>query len=175
LKIDLCDIAGTPGARGRYSISERLASAEGPSSVRPVTGEMTVENTGSLLLLRGRLTGVLKLSCTRCLSEFEQPLAINVEEEFATENTAPDIETVDRDDPEASAMSDYVLDVSELVRQQVVLHAPIASVCRPDCRGICPQCGHNLNEGPCDCAPQTADSPWAKLQYLLSDRPRTEE
>jgi uncharacterized protein len=175
LKIDLSDIAGTPGARGRYSISESLVPVEGLSCVGPVRGEITVENTGSLLLLRGRLHGLLRLSCTRCLGDIDRPLSVDVEEEFATEDTAPDIQTVDRDEPGASAISDYVLDVSELVRQQVVLNAPMAAVCRPDCRGICPQCGRNLNQGPCECVPEAADSRWAQLRDLLPDAPEKED
>jgi uncharacterized protein len=175
LNIDLSDIAATPGARGRYSVSEHLAPVEGLSCVGPVTGEITVENTGSLLLVRGRIGAVLKLSCTRCLCDFERPLALDIEEEFAAEGAGPDIRTVDREEPEASAISDYVLDVSELVRQQVLLNVPLAAVCRPDCSGICPKCGQDLNQGPCNCTPETADSRWTELRDLLSDAPITEE
>lgn len=175
MKIDLSDIAGTPGARGRYSISEGLVPAEGISCVGPVRGEITVENAGSLLLVRGRLDGLFRLSCIRCLGDFDRPFSVEVEEEFATEDTAPDIETVDRDEPGASAISDYVLDVSELVRQQVMLNAPMASVCRPDCPGICPQCGQNLNEGPCKCVPEAADGRWVQLRDLLPGAPEKED
>jgi len=139
-----------------------------------VTGEITVENTGLLLLVRGRLRGALRLSCSRCLADFERPLTLDIEEEFAAEDTASDIQTVDRDEPETSAISDYVLDLSELVRQQIVVHAPMAAICRPDCSGICPHCGRNLNQGPCECLPEAADSRWARLQDLLPDAPKKE-
>ena len=174
MKIDLSDIAGTPGARGRYSISERLDSTEGFAGVGPVTGEITVENTGSLLLVRGRLQARVRCSCKRCLSEFDRALAVEVEEEFATESTDRDIETVDRDEPEAAAISHYVLDVSDLVRQQIAVSAPMAPICRSDCRGLCPQCGRNLNEGPCDCGPQLSNSRWEKLRDLFGDVSETE-
>lgn len=167
LKIDLSNIAGTPGARGRYLVSEQLAPTEGCSCIGPVTGEITVENTGSLLLVKGQLRAALELSCVRCLEIFERSITIDIKEEFATEDTAPDVHTIDRDEPEAAAISDYVLDVSELARQQLVANVPMASICRPDCRGICPQCGHNLNQGPCGCPAQPPDSRWAKLQDLL--------
>ncbi|UCC67943.1 MAG: DUF177 domain-containing protein [Armatimonadota bacterium] len=133
-----------------------------------------MENTGSLLLVRGRLRGALRLSCSRCLADFERPLTLDIEEGFATEDTAPDIQTIDRDEPEASAISDYVLDLSELVRQQIVVDVPMAPVCRPDCSGICPHCGHNLNHGPCECLPERPDSRWARLQDLLPDAPKKE-
>ena len=169
MRVDLSDIAGTPGERGRYAVSEFVAPTEGIMCVGPVTGDVTVENTGSLLLVRSRLRATLRLSCTRCLGEFDRALTIQSDEEFATEDTAPDVPTIDREEPEAAAMSDYLLDLSELVRQQILLNLPMASLCRPDCRGICPQCGRNLNEGPCPCAPSVSDSPWDELRNLLRD------
>jgi uncharacterized protein len=171
LKIDFANIAGTPGARGRYSISENVAQTEDFACVGPAVGELQVENTGSLLLLRGELRATLKLACVRCLGAFERPITMTIEEEFSTGETEPDIATMDRDDPDASAMSDFVLDVSEFVRQQILVNVPIASICREDCRGICPRCGQNLNEKDCDCAVEPADSPWAKLSDLLQPPP----
>ena len=175
VKIDLANIAGTPGEGGRFAISERLEPTETYTPVGPVTGELTVENTGTLLLVRGELHVVLRLPCVRCLTEAEETLAMDVEEEFASEGTAADVVTIDRDEPEAAAISDYLLDVGEFVRQQVVSYLPIAFVCKPDCRGICPTCGKNLNEGPCGCAPEPADDRWAKLQdFLLKGRDSAE-
>ncbi len=127
--------------------------------------------------MRGRLSGRLKLSCARCLAGYERSFEIDVEEEFATGETEPDVSTIDREEPEASAICDYVLDVSELVRQQVMVSVPIAATCRPECRGICPQCGQNLNEGDCDCPAPLADSRWDALASLLegkSEQKRTE-
>jgi uncharacterized protein len=167
MKIDIANIAGTPGERGRFSISEPLAPTESYTPVGPVTGELIVENAGSLLLIHGRLHAVLRLSCVRCLTEAELPLDIEFMEEFASQGTAADVETMDRDEPETAAVSDFVLDAGELARQQMVANLPMALVCRPDCRGICPTCGKNLNEGACECEPTPADDRWAKLQDLL--------
>lgn len=175
MKIDLANIAGTPGARAGFEISERFGPAEGIPVAGPVTGEITVENTGSLLLVRGRLQAAVEMACARCLGGLQQTLEIEVEEEFAGEDAGPEVLTVDREEPEASAISDYVLDVHEFVRQQVAVAAPLAPVCRPDCQGVCPQCGQNLNLGPCGCVPERfpegspkgSDSRWAKLGELL--------
>jgi len=167
MKIDLANIAGTPGERGRFTISEPLATTESYTPVGPATGEIMIENTGSLLLVHGTLHVVLRLICARCLTDAELPLDIEFEEEFASEGTAADVETIDRDEPEAAAISDYVLDAGEFIRQQIMSHLPMRFVCGPDCRGICPTCGKNLNEGPCECEPAPADDRWAKLQDLL--------
>lgn len=169
LKIDLSDIAGTPGARGRYSVLEHLAPTEDFSCIGPVRGEITVENIGSLLITEGRMQVSVRLRCVRCLCEFERPIAVKFEEEYATAHTAPDVATMDREEPETAAISGFTMEVGELARQQVTLNVPMAPVCRPDCRGVCPGCGQNLNEGPCRCAPETTDDRWGKLQDLLAE------
>lgn len=174
MKIDLANIAGTPGARGSFEISEGFSPAEGVSAVGPVVGEITVENTGSLLLVRGRLQAVLKMACARCLSDTEQTVEVEVEEEFASEGAGPEVVTVDREEPEAAAISDYVLDLHEFARQQIMVNMPMAALCRPDCRGICPQCGRNLNQGQCGCEAQGSDGRWAKLGQLLQSEPTKE-
>jgi uncharacterized protein len=97
---------------------------------------------------------------------------MKVEEEFATAETAPDVLTIDREEPETSAIANYVLDVSELVRQQLAVNLPMAQLCREDCRGICPECGQNLNLGPCGCAKQPADARWSALASLLDEEAR---
>ena len=130
MRIDLANIAGTPGARGRYSVSENVAPTDDLACVGPVTGQLEVENTGSLLLVRGRLQAVVHLVCGRCLGTVERPLEIEFEEEFATGETEPDVVTMDRDEPEASAMKALVLDVAELTRQQLAVNVPMAFVCR---------------------------------------------
>jgi len=170
LKIDLANIAGTPGARGRYSISVEVAPTEDFLTLEPVVGELEVENTGALLLVRGRLQANVGLTCVRCLGPCECPLQIDVAEEFSTEETEPDISTMDRDEPETSAMDKFVLDVSEFVRQQIVVNLPMAQICSSDCKGVCPQCGQNLNEGPCGCGIEPIDHRWGKLAELL-ERP----
>jgi len=175
LKIDLANIAGTPGARGRYSISEEVPPTDDVVPIGPVEGELEVENIGSLLLVRGVLHARVRLTCVRCLASFELPVEMEVEEEFATEITEPDVPTMDRDEPEASAMSDFILDVSELIRQQLLVNVPMAAICREGCRGICPVCGQNLNEETCTCAAQPVDSRWAKLADLAEPRPEKDK
>jgi uncharacterized protein len=166
-RIDLADIAGTPGERGRYAISEEVPVADSYEVLGPAVGELEVENPGSLLLVRGEIRAVVRVSCVRCLSSCEYPLTMKVEEEYATPETAPDVLTIDREEPETSAIANYVLDVSELVRQQLAVNLPMAQLCREDCLGICPECGQNLNLGRCGCSRAPADSRWVKLADLL--------
>ena len=167
VRIDLANVAGTPGARGRYEISEKATPTDEYEALGPVEGWIEVENTGVLLLMRGQLRARVRVHCVRCLAWCECPLLMEIEEEFATKETAPDVLTIDREEPETSAINDFMLDVSELVRQQLAVNLPMAQLCREDCKGICPECGRNLNLGPCTCATPPADSKWQALADLL--------
>ena len=61
-----------------------------------------------------------------------------------------------------------VLDLTEAIRQRVLLELPIATLCREDCAGLCSQCGHDLNLGPCDCKPEV-DTRFSVLEKLLQN------
>lgn len=67
------------------------------------------------------------------------------------------------------ACPDGLLDVSQMVLSDVFLSLPIRFVCRPDCKGLCDQCGKNLNDGPCDCPKQDIDPRLLPLQKLLEE------
>jgi uncharacterized protein len=61
-----------------------------------------------------------------------------------------------------------LLDLTEAIRQRVLLEIPMVTLCREDCAGLCSQCGHNLNLGPCDCKPEV-DTRFSVLQKLLQN------
>ena len=102
--------------------------------------------------------------CARCLNE--AVLAVHAEQqEFAPTAKGGWEET------ELSAfIEDLVVDLSGLVREAVVLSLPAQIVCRLDCRGLCAYCGHDLNQGHCDCSAEEMDERWSKLRDLKFDR-----
>lgn len=116
----------------------------------PILLDAEVDRRGDQITLRGRLaTGILE-DCARCLSSFRSLLE--------TEFTAIADRGGDLAPGDAQEMDDYlifhdgrVLELDELAREQAVLGRPIQSLCRPGCKGLCPRCGADLNEGPCGC------------------------
>ena len=66
-------------------------------------------------------------------------------------------------------LQDYKLDMDELIYTEVVLAMPNKHLCSEDCKGICQECGKNLNDGPCDCATKTGDPRLAALSKLLEN------
>lgn len=89
---------------------------------------------GSRILMEGRLTGSWLVPCNRCLKPHPIPLAGELEETYPTTQDS--------------------IDVSDQVRQALVLSLPVRSLCREDCKGLCPGCGANLNDEPCRCKPK---------------------
>jgi uncharacterized protein len=71
--------------------------------------------------------------------------------------------------------SHQVLDLTEAVRQYRLTAEPMQPLCKPDCLGLCPHCGYNLNEGPCGCPRQETDARWAALAELAVDIEQEQE
>jgi uncharacterized protein len=113
-----------------------------------------------------RMETSFHLECRRCLSPVDVPVDEDLELLFVEEEQALD------DDVGCYVIpgSTPVLDLREALREELLLAVPQFVECRPDCRGLCPRCGANLNAGPCACRPER-DPRWQALSDLLPGRP----
>lgn len=128
-----------------------------------VTARLDVQRQGILAHVRAH--GKLILTCDRCLSEFERPFDLEYTELYQTEEQA---QAAPQDEPdETRRYSPPVLDLTEGLHENLVLDLPVKQLCRPDCKGICPVCGRNRNEEPCDCRVEDVDPRLEKLRQLL--------
>jgi uncharacterized protein len=95
------------------------------------------------------VTARFTVPCARCL----EPATVEVRSSFATTFVPAGASAASTagDDPDLATYEGDELDLGDLVRQQVVLGIPISALCRADCQGLCPQCGKELNLGPCRC------------------------
>lgn len=155
--------------QGPLTIHLELLKAEGPITV-----------TGTL-----ECTAVRQ--CVRCLTEYADPLFVSVYAEFMRQSgTAPKAPAAElrqkgsrrREQPgevteEADEEEDEVylyqgdhLDLVPMLREQVILAAPMQPLCREDCQGLCPQCGQNWNDRRCACPPEEGPSPFRVLREL---------
>lgn len=103
-------------------------------------------------------------TCRRCLADTGGVAVSEVHELYQRTLTDPDAFELDGDQ----------LDLRPVVRELVLLDAPATPLCRPDCAGLCPTCGTNLNESTCECAPAPVDDRWSALDALrgeLGDEP----
>jgi len=175
MKIDLTDIARTPGAHAPHTFEEPLSRDPDIELAKPASGTFTVTNTGRLLVLRGEVTATVRLPCSRCLEPMTAELQIPLSEEFSTRPAAESVEekTIDVEEPGAAAFFENILDLTELVRQNILINLPLAALCREECAGICSRCGSRLNAGPCGCPPEEAEGPLANLGKLIEGQRRT--
>jgi len=141
---------------------------EGPEGlewplVGPVCGRIALTNTGSSINAHGYLKTVMRMECSRCLQPVEVPLDIEVNEECA-------LAQIDSPQPPAGdqipLLDEATVDLSELVRQMLGLHTPLRVLCAPDCKGLCPHCGADLNRGKCNCKQDDIDPRLMPLKQL---------
>jgi uncharacterized protein len=118
--------------------------------------------------LVGRVRAELELTCSRCVEPYRFPVDAEFDQRYlpaSDASTTADTE-VEQDDLETSYYENDQIDLSELMREQFYLALPMKPLCREDCKGLCAQCGTNLNTGTCDCAPVWEDPRLAALKQL---------
>lgn len=123
-------------------------------------GNLRLTRTSRGILIQGLLHASVAGECVRCLADTSVLLEIPLEDIYVYP-------------PEPSAeftvADDGILDLTPLVREEAIAGLPIGVLCRPDCAGLCPNCGQNLNEGPCDCEKEPIDPRFAALRSLKDD------
>ena len=112
----------------------------------------------------------LQLNCARCL----EPVARDISGDFDLlyrprgADSGVDERTVPKDEAEVSYYTGEGVLLEDVLREQVLLALPIRVTCRADCKGLCPQCGKNLNEEQCSCSRAVEDPRWAALKDVRS-------
>ena len=103
------------------------------------SGVARVGRTPQGILVHGTFQGQAPAECVRCLNEFNQPLQATFDELYAFDK---------RSTTESGLIlpEDAYIDLEPLVREYLLIEMPISPVCKPDCKGLCPICGQNLNE-----------------------------
>lgn len=131
----------------------------------PLEVRLEAQQAGPDVVVRGRVSGVFDQACRRCL----EPVEVEVDEELGRLYRAGE-ELEDDESEDVLPLPDHAeLDLSEPVREQVMVAVPRYVYCRAECQGLCPQCGTNLNESECDCTTDELDERWAPLRQLKSD------
>jgi len=158
------------GQSRSYEIEENIDVIDDAEGGSHVTGEVELLGTDRGILVRARLKTSVKCVCSRCLEVFDCPLSFEIAEVFfptVDVNTGVSLEMPEEASP-FTIDENHILDLSEAVRQYALLAMPMKLICRPDCAGLCPHCGCNLNNERCYCAAPMPDSRWAELYKLAS-------
>jgi len=167
------DITRIPveGLDVRFHEAENFLGSSGEAIrlLQPVEATLHFLRTPAEVWVRGRVSSVLQLNCSRC----SEPFSFPVHEDFAVRYRGPftggaeEEHALDVEELDVDFLHEDLINVDELIRENILLALPVKPLCHEGCRGLCPQCGMNLNEGTCRCPSGSSDPRWRSLERLL--------
>lgn len=129
--------------------------------------EGKISNVGNeILRFDGQAATRLEMRCARCNKPVAVPLQVEISQRFAKEETEEDI-SGDGEDSEPIA-NDHI-DLENVIFHEIQLSIPMKVLCKEDCKGLCPVCGQDLNEGSCHCETKETDPRWDVLKGLCNE------
>ena len=166
MQVNVAQLLKAPiGTTRDYEVDE---AADIDDSSHPVKGKVQLTRTNRGILVRGTINTEAKVTCGRCLNEFNCPLTLKiVEEYFPTIDVISGAPAALPDEPGSFTIDErHILDLIEAIRQYAIMAIPMKPLCRRDCAGLCPTCGYDLNKGSCGCSPQVSQE--SNLKESLS-------
>jgi uncharacterized protein len=149
-----------------YEPDELVLDDEHARLVGPpqITGRIT--RSGHDVRLQGQITARAVVDCDRCLKQVTVPIESTFDVTYvpASDYVETEAAELQEEDLGLSVYEDEAIDIDELVREQVLLTMPTRALCEEDCKGLCPVCGANRNENPCECEPKEIDPRWGALK-----------
>ena len=171
LVLDLSRMREARERIGRVIPPDAFASAEDDAyrTASPVHLAFDIYKDGKQFHLVGGVQATLDLACGRCLEDFRFPVDASFDVLYLphAENAGEGDLEVEDDDLTTAFYRDDQIDLAQLVREQFYLAIPMKPLCRDTCKGLCPQCGTNLNTGSCNCDPEWTDPRLETLKSLM--------
>lgn len=171
MKVDIRDI---PAEGLRLKIAEdgidmqAIAEEIGFLITSPVSANLLLLKSDGEIFVRGDMNVLLKLRCARCLKEFEHIINSDIDIVY-TLGPLHDVKGKEliQEEVNIQHLSGDEIDINAVLVEQLSLDMPIQPVCRTTCKGLCPKCGADLNQGKCGCpAAGHIDSRFTKLEEL---------
>jgi uncharacterized protein len=147
-----------------------LADTEAQADTVRVSADVTLMKAGDgadEVLVRGRIHGELAMVCSRCVGPAEVELSAPFDVLFLPRDAdVPDDAADDSEAPDVIVYENEEVDLGDMLREELLLALPYAPLCTDACRGLCSNCGKDLNQGPCGCAEAHVDGRFAALRNL---------
>lgn len=123
-----------------------------------------------IVLMEGKFQIAFSIPCDRCLQDVKVPLHVAFTHQIVSPEKENAAETSDEElfEEEQCFMLGYQLDTEALINNEILINMPVKVLCREDCRGICPVCGRNLNEGECGCDVFVPDPRMAAIKDIFN-------
>jgi uncharacterized protein len=141
----------------------RRHALEGQVEHAPVTGQAIFTRTDAGILVQAACETQATWTCARCLTDYTTRLDLEIEEEFFPHRDVFTGETIKVEDESFRIDDLHTLDLGAAIAEYAALAMPIKPLCRPDCAGLCQDCGANLNQAPCSCNTGKAHPAFAEL------------
>lgn len=152
MKINISNIREVHGLEETFSfIFEKTEDIEGIAFNKQIEVFGKVINTGNDIEVRAHVNAEVATECNRCLDKISLPINFDF------------VEVIEEN---SDVVQDELLDLDAVVIENIIVNIPMRVVCSEDCPGLCPMCGHNLKEGPCDCKNENIDPRLAVLKRL---------
>jgi uncharacterized protein len=169
--LDTRDLGRRPGSL-RHVVTQAPAPAELGTEMlsvppgEPVGLDLRLEAVVEGVLVSGTVTAPLTGECARCLERVSDRATVEIRELFYYPDRAVEVD----DEEETNVVVDDHVDVEPTVRDAIVLSLPLSPVCRPDCAGLCAECGARLDDAGPDHAHGRPDTRWAALSSLIENK-----
>lgn len=136
--------------------------------VEPAAVNGKVRLAGNEVFVNGHVETRAQVECDRCLKPVELPVSADFTLDYITgdEYESSAVAELTEAEMSVSVFDGKGIDVDEVVKEQILLAVPTRMLCREDCKGICPECGTDLNSGECACKKDDIDPRWAALKNL---------
>jgi uncharacterized protein len=157
------------GARRNYTFAEDALPLDDDTTLRQLDGKLRFTRTASGVLADVDAHGVVMTPCIRCLNPSQQHVDLHFRDEFHSKievTTGAPLPKPDDEDPFFIDES-HLVDIGEVLREYALLELPMQPLCKPDCKGLCPTCGADLNAGECGCQADEGDDRFDVLKRLL--------
>lgn len=149
------------GALLSFQIDWGFQDLDDDLSIEGLRGQLTFLQTEKGILGTGTFAVDIDTECARCLEPIRKTIDIELEERFRS------MSYISANDPACPIDGEGYVELGPILRDLVLVALPMNPLCKDNCMGLCQNCGHNLNEGPCNCPRDDIDPRMAVLQLVL--------
>lgn len=135
----------------------------------PVKFDGLAKNLGGTVEISGTGTVTLKMTCDRCIEEYETVISFPVKEAYKKAGSVSEASSSAEENPDIVYIDNTCIDLAHVLYTNMYLNIPSKHLCSDDCKGLCGTCGCNLNKSSCGCNDDTTDPRFDILDKLLKD------
>ncbi len=139
------------------------------NELKSIQVDVRIQESGEEYFCQGTVKASVNVECSRCLNGFDKEIESTIDFIACAESLHADVDEKDVLDSEDYAYfvgGDIKADISDILRQAIILSLSLKPLCSDDCQGLCSQCGINLNEQSCSCETEQIDPRWESLKEL---------